>query len=167
MSQREALELIALEKGAYEGYEYGRNSPDIPTAKKIAKAFGVPFNTLFGDKFKSPHGDVMRVKPLMEKTKHYNPLDVIFCGTTGKPRQSSSVATQLRHLSKKLGIEDLHTHCLRHTFATRGLENGVELKIMQELLGHSSIRTTADVYTHVLTDKKTEEVMKLDGKIGI
>lgn len=78
-----------------------------------------------------------------------------------------SIATpnlHIKQIAKAAGIEDynnIHCHCMRHTFATRGLENGIELRVMQELLGHSKISMTADIYTHVLPDKKKESIMKL------
>ncbi|MGI6587098.1 MAG: tyrosine-type recombinase/integrase [Lutisporaceae bacterium] len=58
-------------------------------------------------------------------------------------------------------------HCLRHTFATRGLESGIELKVMQVLLGHSSIVITADTYSHVLPNKKKEAMEKLNNIFDI
>lgn len=54
---------------------------------------------------------------------------------------------------------------LRHTFATRGLEKGIEMKAMQDLLGHSTIVMTGDLYSHVLMDKKREAISKLQGLI--
>ena len=60
----------------------------------------------------------------------------------------------MQSICKKAGLEGVHPHTLRHTFATRGLENGIDLKIMQELLGHSTIKMTADLYTHVLPETK-------------
>jgi integrase len=65
---------------------------------------------------------------------------------------------------KKDGIEfdPLTPHALRHTFATRGLEQGIPLKVMQVILGHSSLAMTADLYSHVLPDTKAEEMRKIE-----
>ncbi|HJB29107.1 MAG TPA: tyrosine-type recombinase/integrase [Candidatus Blautia faecavium] len=52
-------------------------------------------------------------------------------------------------------------HELRHTFATRGLENGIPPKVMQELLGHTSITMTMDIYSHVLPNVKISEMQKI------
>lgn len=56
----------------------------------------------------------------------------------------------------------LTPHVLRHTFATRAIEQGIPPKVVQELLGHSSITMTLDLYTHVLPQTKAEEIKKLD-----
>lgn len=52
-------------------------------------------------------------------------------------------------------------HALRHTFATRGMEKGIPPKVMQELLGHTSIIMTLDIYSHVLPNTKAQEIKKL------
>jgi site-specific recombinase XerD len=46
------------------------------------------------------------------------------------------------------------------------LEQGIELKVVQELLGHASIRLTADLYTHVLMGKKKDSIEKLSRLLG-
>lgn len=47
-------------------------------------------------------------------------------------------------------IRDFYPHTLRHTFATRYFENKMEPKVVQTLLGHSSISSTLNIHTHVL-----------------
>ena len=55
---------------------------------------------------------------------------------------------------------DIHPHTLRHTFATRCFENRMEPKVVQKLLGHSSISITLNIYTHVMDDLMEEEIAK-------
>ena len=57
-------------------------------------------------------------------------------------------------------IRDFHPHSLRHTFATRCFENKMEPKVVQRLMGHSSISITLNIYTHVLDNKMEEEIKK-------
>lgn len=54
-------------------------------------------------------------------------------------------------------------HNLRHSFATRAFENGLAPKTVQELLGHSTLTLTMDLYTHVTDDIKVREMNKLSG----
>ena len=57
-------------------------------------------------------------------------------------------------------VRDFHPHTLRHTFATRCFENKMEPKVVQALMGHSSISITLNIYTHVLDNKMNEEIKK-------
>ena len=55
-------------------------------------------------------------------------------------------------------------HALRHTYATRAIERGVQPKVLQELLGHNSITTTMNRYVHVTNDSKKLAVAQFEGK---
>ncbi|WP_084663770.1 tyrosine-type recombinase/integrase [Thermanaeromonas toyohensis] len=68
-------------------------------------------------------------------------------------------------LRKKAGLQDVNLHALHHTYATRLLELGEDLKVVQELLGHSRIAVTADTYAHVSPKLKRDAVAKLDGML--
>ncbi|MCI9397865.1 MAG: site-specific integrase [Lachnospiraceae bacterium] len=59
---------------------------------------------------------------------------------------------------RKYDITDIRFHDLRHTFATLLIESDVSMKVVQELLGHSSITTSMDIYTHV-SDAKKEQAL--------
>ena len=58
-------------------------------------------------------------------------------------------------------------HHLRHTFATRLCENETNLKVIQDILGHSDISTTMNIYAEATQEAKTQSFHKLDGKLKI
>ena len=60
-----------------------------------------------------------------------------------------------------IGLTDVHFHTLRHSFATRLLELGVDLQTVSMLLGHGSARTTLDFYGHSLPDQRRQAVALL------
>ena len=80
----------------------------------------------------------------------YRPARYLFEGhIKGQPVSRSTIQIVFRKAVKKTGINKQATvHSLRHSFATHLLESGVNLKIIQSLLGHSSLRTTS-IYLHV------------------
>ena len=79
----------------------------------------------------------------------------LFFNTQGGPLTTRGLEYILDSIQEKTGLfVGLHPHILRHSFATHLLENGADLRVIQELLGHESINAT-QVYTHV-----TEEAMK-------
>ena len=64
-------------------------------------------------------------------------------------------------------IRNFSIHNLRHTFCTRFCENETNLKVIQEIMGHSDISTTMNIYAEATKDKKIESFKQLEGKIKI
>jgi len=62
----------------------------------------------------------------------------------------------------KAGIEKCNTHTLRHTFATKCFEKGIQVKIVSKWLGHSKISHTLDIYTHILPDFEKQAIKMLE-----
>lgn len=90
----------------------------------------------------------------------------IFLSSIGLPiMQTSKLSDPINRTLQRMEKDGVHmekitSHAMRDTFATRFLENGGDLKTLQTLLGHSTFQMTADLYAHVLDDRR-EKAMEL------
>ena len=89
--------------------------------------------------------------------------DLVFINwRTGEPAKNSSYDTHLCKLCDEAGIKRFCMHALRHTYATRAIESGMQPKVLQKLLGHASIKTTMDRYVHVTDDSMNLAVQQFE-----
>lgn len=96
---------------------------------------------------------------LTGEVKTLNMKDLVFINyRTGMPAKGTSYNTHLYKLCEEAGIKHISMHVLRHTYATRAIERGVNPKSLQKLLGHASITTTMDTYVSVTDNSKLEAV---------
>jgi integrase len=84
-------------------------------------------------------------------------LDLIFASPDGSPLMPNSVSSTVSRLCRKLGLpKGASLHVLRHSHASLLLADGVDLATVSARLGHSSVRTTADIYSHAIRGKDHE-----------
>ena len=93
--------------------------------------------------------------PIQPKAK-----DTLFLNRRGNPLTRAMIFTIVKQLAEKAGIQKkVSPHTFRHSFATHLLENGADLRSIQQMLGHESI-TTTEIYTHIDTTHLTEVINK-------
>ena len=98
-----------------------------------------------------------QLRPRLFKAER--PTDHVFLSRTGRPLERVAVWQLVKKYAHRAGLAHVHPHTLRHSFATDLLAGGADLRIVQELLGHSNIQTT-QVYTHVDRSRLKEMVRK-------
>lgn len=90
-----------------------------------------------------------------------DPSAFVLTGDAKSYIEPRALQYRLKRYAKECGLSDIHFHVLRHTFATRCVEAGFEIKSLSEILGHSSPKVTLERYVHSSLDLKRENMNKL------
>jgi site-specific recombinase XerD len=94
-----------------------------------------------------------------------NERGALFVNADGSILNPDSFSKRFSRYVKELGLTNIGLHGLRHTFATVALEAGVPLKVLSDMLGHSEITVTADIYQHVTVESKATAFEQVAGLI--
>ncbi|MDQ6947897.1 MAG: site-specific integrase [Actinomycetota bacterium] len=86
---------------------------------------------------------------------------LVFGRQDGRPRDPDAVTNKFRAEVKRAGLPRIRLHDLRHTHATIALQAAINPKVVQERLGHASVRVTLDTYTHVLQPMHGEAASRI------
>ena len=92
--------------------------------------------------------------------------DLVFCNQYGSFLRPDRVRKQFQKLLAEAGLPYMRVHDLRHSAATLLISMGVPVKVVQEILGHSNISTTLNIYSHVLPGMQDEAMGKWDHLFG-
>ena len=87
----------------------------------------------------------------------------IFSNAFGKPYDPRVYEDLFKRTLKAAGLKGINFHALRHTFATRALEAGMDVKVLSSILGHAQASTTLNLYGHALPDHKRASMEKMSG----
>ena len=99
-----------------------------------------------------------QIIPILEKLeKSCYPSDYLLSGNSS-PIEPRTMTSRFKKVLKSCGIRDFHFHTLRHTFATRCVESGMQIKALSEMLGHSSVKITMDRYVHLSMSFKQSQI---------
>lgn len=86
---------------------------------------------------------------------------LVFLTSTGTPFDPKNFQNAFKAMLKRHNMRIINVHGIRHTFATRGLESGMDIKTLSRILGHSSIQISLDLYAHVTDQLQAEHMENL------
>ena len=115
-----------------------------------------------------PAGDAIKIylSEVRNKVGSVAPEDALFVNRYGGRLSDRSIQKIVRDYATRAGIVgNVHTHTLRHSFATHMLEGGADLRSVQELLGHTNLATT-QIYTHITGKEARRAYMSAHPRAG-
>jgi integrase len=101
------------------------------------------------------------------KNLHQNPDCFLLTGDVKEILEPRTLQNRFKAVIKKCGIQNANFHSLRHTFATRCVEVGVDVKSLSEILGHASVNITLNKYVHPSMEQKLKNINMLSDLLTV
>lgn len=98
---------------------------------------------------------------LLKKYKSLNRSNLYFLTGNINYIEPRTLQNKFKKYLEKSGVENINFHALRHTFATRAIESGMDVKSVSEILGHSTVKMTLEKYVHITMEQKRKQINKL------
>ena len=138
---------ITIKETCYESKDKDGRFAKITDTTKTHRARVVPFPK--------------QLLPIFKELKAHNKSGYVIENAKGEQMSVRSYQRSFETLVDKLGVSKLSFHALRHTFATRALESGMDVKTLSEILGHKSATVTLNRYAHSMMEHKQSAMDKL------
>ena len=133
--------------------------PDVDLNQRCLRVLGKGNKERIVPFFKDFEKDLIKYRYVYYE-KYEKKDDHVFISQRGKGLTARGVQFLMKKHAQEIGMDmDVHPHMFRHSFATHLLDNGADIRIVQELLGHASLSTT-QIYTHVSTKQLKEAYQK-------
>lgn len=163
--------VLAIYTGMRQGELLGIHKEDVDLEKGILhvrwqvqpiRGKGLTVTPVKTDKSKRPITIPDTALEVLKKHLESVEEGLIFTTSTGNPISARNLYRHYKKVIKKTGLPDIRFHDLRHTHATLLLQAGVNPKVVQERLGHSSVLLTLDTYSHVVPSLQEEAADKVE-----
>ncbi len=138
-----------------DGVGYVEREPKTKAGRRKIGLPGVVLESL------KEHGE-RRQQARTKAGEKWQDRGLVFCNIYGGYFDADHVGYLFKKLLKQAGLPDVRFQDLRHSAATILLAAKIDLKVVSELLGHSSVAITADIYARVLPEQQQEVVNKMD-----
>ena len=103
----------------------------------------------------------------LRAANQWTDTDLVFTTEFGTPVDPRNLLRTMQAAARTAGVKDAVVHSLRHSAATSWLESGVHIEAVSDMLGHSSIAITGDIYGHASDDTARAAVDGLAGRLGL
>ena len=149
---------VDLEAGVIQVHQTLQRIPSLTDdARKTRLLFGSPKSLYSERKIPLTAG----LKKILEEEQKQSQGDYVI-SIRGHYTEPRMIRYHFEQILKQTGLEHISFHSLRHTFATRCMETGMDVTTLSRILGHSSVKMTLDIYTDSTPQHKAEAIGKLD-----